>query len=137
MGEPAGPFARRLNSYGNIIALVCGRFGEWSPDMSSLLGALADTGARKHWRLMGARSHAIARGLILDRLRRSIGIHGLLSMARLRLEKLNRALGTSSTFDQSRKAAKAQYRAWRYKYFDRHTPPPRFGGRNWRSRAFA
>ena len=85
--EP-GPVERKLRTYDPVRGLVFGSWGEGSPDVDRLIGILADTGARRHWRAMRADSAAEAKGALAWLLRRRWALTALRENARLTLERL-------------------------------------------------
>ena len=84
---PSTPIADRLQSFGQVRALVFGQYAETSPDVDALVVECAYAIARKRWRLMGARSEAEARSYWVGICRRRIGIAVARAMARFRIRR--------------------------------------------------
>ena len=66
---------------GVVQGLVVGSYGDTSAAVDALAGEAADDMAGRHWRLMGARSQAEARGIFMQYVRRRwsatfTGAHG-------------------------------------------------------------
>ena len=77
-----------LHSFTRVRGLVCGNYGECSPDVHELLSITADGLAERRWRLMGARSMTEARAFFIARLRRSLSVVIGREMARHRLRRI-------------------------------------------------
>ena len=88
-----GPIEARLSAFGQVRALVVGPRAECSPDLHRLVDVMAEVGAVRSWRQMGARSVVEARGVIKTRVRRMIGINAARAGAVLKRERLGIALG--------------------------------------------
>ena len=73
---------------GRVRGLVCGNYGECSPDVHEVLAITADGLAARRWRLMGARSATEARAFFMARLRRSLSVVIAREMARHRLRRI-------------------------------------------------
>ena len=58
-----GPVLRRLRTFGPIVDLVVGHFGEWSSGLERLLAAAAEDAAPRSRALLGARLPSDSRGL--------------------------------------------------------------------------
>jgi hypothetical protein len=82
-----GPVLRRLRSFGPVLPLVVGHFGEWNEGLSDLVKAVADDAAPRMASLFGAASQRAARSSILFFAKRSLSWAGLLANARLKLER--------------------------------------------------
>ena len=78
----------RLESFTPVRGVVAGQFGECSDDVHSLIDVCADAIAAKEWRALGARSAKEARGFIVAKLRRRIGLVVVREMARHRLKRV-------------------------------------------------
>ena len=92
-GHGAGPddttdVFDHLRSFTRVRGLVCGNYGECSPDVHELLAITADGLAARRWRLMGARSATEARAFFIARLRRSLSVVIAREMARHRLRRI-------------------------------------------------
>ena len=77
-----------LRSFTRVRGLVCGNYGECSPDVHELLAIIADGLAARRWRLMGARSATEARAFFIARLRRSLSVVIAREMAHHRLRRI-------------------------------------------------
>ena len=89
-GHPAGsdgPVLLRLRSYGQVVPLVVGHFGEWSSELGGLVSALAEDAAPRMAAEFGASSQRAARHSILFFARRSLVWAGLVANARLKLAR--------------------------------------------------
>ena len=75
--------------------MVVGHYGELSPFFEELIDAAADSGAEKHWRRMRCDSPAIARGFIVQMLRRPWGMAAFRANARLVTRRLQHIRGTA------------------------------------------
>ena len=82
-----GPVLRRLRTFGPIVDLVVGHFGEWSSGLERLLAAAAEDAAPRSRALLGARSPADSRGRCAWYFRREVAWAGLNANARLKLER--------------------------------------------------
>ena len=65
---------QRLQSFGAILPLVFGPFNEVNSRFNTLVDAMATHGATSLWRSMLAKDAAMAKGPLLNRMRRSIGM---------------------------------------------------------------
>ena len=89
-GHPAdqdGPVLQRLRSYGRVLPLVVGHFGEWNEELGRLVVALADDAAPRMAALFGASSQRSAKHVILFFARRSLVWAGCVANARLKLAR--------------------------------------------------
>jgi hypothetical protein len=82
-----GPVLRRLRTFGPIVDLVVGHFGEWSSGLERLLAAAAEDAAPRSRALFGARSPSDSRGRCAWFFRREVAWAGLNANARLKLER--------------------------------------------------
>ena len=87
-GAEPGPVERKLRTYDPVRGLVFGSWGEGSPAVDRLIGILADTGSRRHWRAMRSRNAEEAKGALAWLLRRRWALTALRENARLTLERL-------------------------------------------------
>ena len=89
-GHPAdqdGPVLLRLRSFGSVLPMVVGHFGEWNDELSKLVVALSDEAAPRMADLFGASSQRAAKASILFFARRSLVWAGWLANARLKLSR--------------------------------------------------
>ena len=86
-GGEDGPVLLRLRSFGPIVGLVVGHFGEWSDGLYRLVGAAADDAAPRMRAMWGARTDEDSRNRCAAYLRREIAWAGLNANARLKLER--------------------------------------------------
>ena len=82
-----GPVLLRLRSFGAVVPLVVGHFGEWSSGLGGLVRALADDAAPRMAAEFGASSPRAARHSVLFFARRSLVWAGLVANARLKLAR--------------------------------------------------
>ena len=82
-----GPVLLRLRSFGPIVGLVVGHFGEWSAGLHRLLTAAADDAAPRMRAWWGARTDRDSRGRSAWYFRREVAWAGLNANARLKLER--------------------------------------------------
>ena len=78
----------RLHALGGCRGLVFGHYSEASRDVHELIGLVADQVAARHWRRMGARTQAEARGFYIQRFRRRLCLVVGREMARHRLRRI-------------------------------------------------
>ena len=119
----AGPVEQRLQAYDAVKGLVFGAFGEASPDVSLLLSAAADAGARKHFRSMLANEPEEARGALAWLIKRRWGVTAVRAAARLtlgRLELVGR--GAGAAVSRRREADGRAARARRASCWERRGP---------------
>ena len=86
-GHPAdqdGPVLQRLRSFGSVLPLVVGHFGEWNEELSRMVAALADDAAPRMAALFGVSSSRAAKNSILFFARRSLVWAGCIANARLK-----------------------------------------------------
>ena len=89
-GQPVGvdgPVLRRLRSFGPVLPLVVGHFGEWNEGLSDLVKAVAEDAAPRMSALFGATSKRAALSSILFFARRSLSWAALKANARLKLDR--------------------------------------------------
>jgi len=101
--------------------------GEISKDFESFIGRLAEVGAERIWKRMGARSIDEAKGVIKVRLTRTIGITGFRGYARLVMDRLGTVLGNGKRAAERRARARDAGKEWRDEY-DRREGPMGAGG---------
>ena len=77
----------RLQSYGDILALVVGHFGEWSPDLVRLVLAMAQAAVPRVGRLYSMLGAERAKAALASKARRDIAWAGLNANARLLLDR--------------------------------------------------
>ena len=70
----AGPLEQHLNSFGDLLCLVAGQYGEVSQDFHNLLSKLATAKADQITRMEGRHISASERGLILHQMRRRLSV---------------------------------------------------------------
>ena len=81
---------RKLASLGPVQPLVVGHYGEMGGFVDELLELAAVAGATKHWKSMRYRDPDVARGIIMQVLRRSWGMAAFRENARLIVRRLGR-----------------------------------------------
>ena len=82
-----GPVLQRLRTFGPIVGLVVGHFGEWSDGLERLLSAAAEAAAPRMRALFGSRSNVDSRGRCAWLFRREVAWATLNANARLKLER--------------------------------------------------
>ena len=95
----------------NVVPLVFGAFGETSEGVETLVHALAEAGAERHWRRMKAKKKETAKGALAWLLRRRWGMMAVRENARLTLDRLAFVGGGGRASSQARSMAKAANRA--------------------------
>lgn len=83
-----GPMQAKLQSYGNIIAVVSGAFGEFSDAADFLFTTMAEMGADTWHRRLNAASRDDARAFLTHHMRMQAGMCGARGCARLLLHRL-------------------------------------------------
>jgi hypothetical protein len=83
----AGPCLQRMRSYGSMLALVVGHFGEWSPDINRLIHAMAAVALPRVGGLYSARGAKQAKAALAWKARRDIAWAGLNANAKLLLDR--------------------------------------------------
>ena len=87
-GHPVGqdgPVLQRLRSFGPVLPMVVGHFGEWNDELSHFVVAIGDDAAPRMADLFGASSQRAAKASILFFARRCLVWAGWLANARLKL----------------------------------------------------
>ena len=82
-----GPVLQRLRSFGPIVGLVVGHFGEWGVGLERLLSAAADDAAPRMRALFGARSNRDSKGRCAWLFRREVAWASLNANAALKVER--------------------------------------------------
>jgi hypothetical protein len=100
-----GPCCDRLMTYGSIIGLVVGHFGEWSSDLNKLVHAAARVAVPRVGHLYSTLGAERAKSVLMSKARREIAWAGLNANARLLLD---RAEWVGPTY-----AAAAKNKEWR------------------------
>jgi hypothetical protein len=103
-----GPVLRKLRTFGQIVPLVVGHFGEWGPGLYSLSSAVAKDAAPRVRALFGARSAADARSRGAWYFRREVAWAGLNANARLKLERAE-FVGWDARSANATRAERARY----------------------------
>ena len=104
-----GPCEAHLSSFGRVIGLVVGAFGEWSEGLIATFDAIATLAAEKRWREMGARDKVEARGMILAQMRSRAGMMMSVAVARLLIDKTAKILELSDPGLMARKRRQAEH----------------------------
>ena len=78
---------QRLRSFGAIVGLVVGHWGEWNDGLERLLSAAADDAAPRMRALFGARTTRDSKGRCAWLFRREVAWAGLNANAALKLER--------------------------------------------------
>lgn len=82
-----GPVLQRLRSFGPIVGLVVGHFGEWNDGLGRLASAAADDAAPRMRALFGARSNRDSKGRCVGLFRKEVAWAGLNANAKLKVER--------------------------------------------------
>ena len=122
-----GPVQARLESFGRVRSFVVGPRGGLSKDLKSFVALLAETGGERMWRRMGARSPVEARGVIKERVTRSLAITGFRGYARLIANRLGIALGDGKKARKRRLRARDEMKDWCDEYRRQFGPCGRAG----------
>ena len=130
-----GPVLQRLRSFGPIVDLVVGHFGEWSKGIERLLAAAVDDAAPRMSALLDARTIRDSKGRCAWLFRREVAWAALNVNAKLRLERAgfvgwdahtaNSRRAERERRDESRRATCA----WASAAFDRAREGPFAQGR--------
>ena len=121
--DPAmGPIQTRLDEFGPIRGLVVGPRGSASSGLHKLIGEIAEMGAERVWRKMGARSVLEARGILVNRIRRGIGIAASRAAATLMIERLGIARGDGKRAARCRRNANAAHRSMEEEHYFANGP---------------
>jgi len=123
-----GPVQARLESFGRVRSFVAGPRGGLSADVHEFINGVAETGAERMWRRMGARSPVEAKGVIKERVTRSLAITAFRGYARLIAERLGIALGDGRKAYARRAYARDEMRDWSEEYERQYGPCGRCGG---------
>ena len=102
-----GPVQLKLTSFGRVKGLVCGAFGEGSPDLHKLCDKIADVAASTKFMEMGAISMKTAKSRASRYVFRTVGIEMIRGTAALRNYRMDMVLAGNA----SAKAAAAR-RVW-------------------------
>jgi hypothetical protein len=101
-----GAVFQRLRSYGKILGLVVGHFGEWSSDLCRLVSAIAEVAVPRVGHLYTSRGHEAAKAALLLRARRNIAWAGINANARLLLDRSEWVGESPKSVDRSREGKK-------------------------------
>ena len=82
-----GPVLQRLRSFGPIVDLVVGHWGEWSAGLERLLSTAIEDAAPRMRALFGARSNRDSKGRCAWLFRREVAWAGLVANAKLKVER--------------------------------------------------
>jgi len=105
-----GAVHQRLRSYGKILGLVVGHFGEWSKDLNRLVGAIAELGVPRVGHLYTSRGHQAAKAALLLKARRDIAWAGINANAKLLLDRSEWVGESAMSVDRSQEAKKQRVR---------------------------
>jgi hypothetical protein len=82
-----GPCCDRLQTFGNVLGLVVGHFGEWSKDLNMLMSAMAKVAVPRVGRLYSLLGEEKAKAVLLNKARRDIAWAALNANAELLLDR--------------------------------------------------
>ena len=83
---------------------------------------IADKGAERRWREMGAANQTDAKSALVQSMRRSIGIEAVRGHARLKLDRLAQMTGDMDAGAERRSKSRFGTNAYREAYEQRHGP---------------
>ena len=83
---------------------------------------IADKGAERRWREMGAANQTDAKSALVQSMRRSIGIEAVRGHARLKLDRLAQMTGDMNAGAERRSNSRFGTNAYREAYEQRHGP---------------
>ena len=127
--DPAsGPVQTRLSEFGPIQGGVAGPRGSVSSGLHRVIEGIAEIGAERNWRAMGARSVLEARAVLINRVRRGIGIVATRAAARLMIGRLGVACGDGRKAAERRRNAKSYRRSFEWENFFANGPKAFSGG---------
>ena len=127
-GNGQGPVEARLSTYGRIRGLICGAFGEGSPDMHTLCAKLVSAGAAARAQDLGAQSTKQAKIRASRYIYRMMGIEMMRGTAALKYYRLTIIISGPESAKAAAIRRQCAQRAWDNEhedYFDRHS----FGSR--------
>ena len=101
--------------------LVIGAFGEINNEFDKLLKHVAEIGAERNWRTMGARSQSEARGALISYFRDIVGICAVRENARMKARVLGTLLGDYDEACKRRGSGRRRFERFRRAYFFRQT----------------
>ena len=116
---------QRLRSFGPILGLVVGHFGEWNGGLERLLSAAADDAAPRMRALFGARSGADSKGRCAWLFRREVAWAALNANAALKVERAEfvgwdaRTAGERSARERRREHMRRSAFAWASAAYER------------------
>ena len=84
-----GPLQRRLESYGPLLGLVVGAWGEASNDLHNLVQTLADARLQKQGRARGRQGSSGELGIVVSQIRRSLSTTAVRAQAEILLNRLS------------------------------------------------
>ena len=123
-----GPVQTRLSEFGPIQGGVAGPRGSVSSGLHRVIEGIAEIGAERNWRAMGARSVLEARAVLINRVRRGIGIVATRAAARLMIGRLGVARGDGRKAAERRRNAKSYRRSFEWENFFANGPKAFSGG---------
>ena len=130
-----GPVLRRLRSFGPVVPLVVGHFGEWSRGLETLLSVAVADAAPRMRALVDARSDRDSRGRCAWLFRREVAWAVLNVNAKLRLERAEfvgwdaHTAGAQRAERERREASRRATCAWAAAAFERPREGPFASGR--------
>ena len=84
-----GPVQRRLESYGPLISLVSGAWGEGSADLHGLVQTIAEARLEKQGLARGRQGSEAELGILVGQVRRSLSITAVRAQAEMLLNRLS------------------------------------------------
>ena len=92
-----GPVSLRLASYGRVRGLVCGAFGEGSPDLHKLCDKIAECAAATRYQDLGATNTNVAKSRASNFVYRTLGIEMMRGTAALKSYRMGMILAGSAS----------------------------------------
>ncbi len=93
--EDTGPLQRRLESYGTLVCLVSGAWGEGSSDLHGLVQTIAEARLEKQGLARGRQGSEAELGVLVGQVRRALSTTAVRAQAELLLNRLSN-LGTGA-----------------------------------------
>ena len=129
-----GPVQAKLASYGRVLGLVCGAFGEGSPDLHALADGIADAAVATRFQDLGAASFKEAKARALRYAYRRLGMEMMRGTAALRYHRLNMVLSSAPSIKAAaarRKWARTEWQNEHDAYFEKFHYGSRPHHRRW------
>ena len=122
-GNSPGPVSLKLSSFGRVRGLVCGAFGEGSPDLHRLCDKIAETAASTKYQDLVALTIKDAKSRASNYVYRAVGIEMMRGTAALKSYRMGMILAGSSSAKAAaarRRWSKQQWEVEQESYFYSH-----------------